>query len=148
MPHRKIQAGDWVVVCDGGKFLILENAGDDMYPNLRMKETKSQEPPLTHDQGRAVHGRAPELAYSVHSAAEGHNVHDAVERSFLEALAARLDSALSHGETKRLILAAPPRALGMIRHAYSDKLRGALRAEIDKDFTKLPIYEIEKHVLH
>ena len=32
-----------------------------------------------------------------------------------------------------MILVAPPRALGMIRQAYSHALRGAMRAEIDKD---------------
>jgi protein required for attachment to host cells len=41
---------------------------------------------------------------------------------------------------------APPRALGMIRQAYTQHLRGALRAEIDKDLVKLPLHEIEKHL--
>ena len=30
MAILKIRAGDWVVVCDGAKALILENAGDGM----------------------------------------------------------------------------------------------------------------------
>jgi len=41
---------------------------------------------------------------------------------------------------------APPRALGMIRPAYSHALRAAVRAEVDKDLVKLPIHEIEKHL--
>jgi len=41
---------------------------------------------------------------------------------------------------------APPRALGVLRQAYSHKLRAALRAEIDKDLVKLPLYQIEKHL--
>ena len=47
---------------------------------------------------------------------------------------------------KSLILVAPPRALGMIRPAYSPALRAAVRAEVDKDFVKLPVHEIEKHL--
>jgi protein required for attachment to host cells len=43
-------------------------------------------------------------------------------------------------------MVAPPRALGVLRHAYSHNLRAALRAEIDKDFVKLPVHEIEKHL--
>ena len=50
------------------------------------------------------------------------------------------------GETKSLILVAPPRALGVMRQAYSHNLRAALQAEIDKDFVKLPVHEIEKHL--
>jgi len=47
---------------------------------------------------------------------------------------------------KSLILVAPPRALGMIRHAYSHTLRSAVRAEIDKDLVKHPVHDIEKHL--
>jgi protein required for attachment to host cells len=41
---------------------------------------------------------------------------------------------------------APPRALGMIRSLYSHGLRAAVRFELDKDFVKLPVHEIEKHL--
>jgi protein required for attachment to host cells len=47
---------------------------------------------------------------------------------------------------KALILVAPPRALGVIRQVHAPHLRAALRAEIDKDFVKLPVHEIEKHL--
>jgi protein required for attachment to host cells len=45
-----------------------------------------------------------------------------------------------------MIVVAPPRALGMIRPAYSQSLKGAVRAEVDKDFVKMPVHEIEKHL--
>ena len=45
-----------------------------------------------------------------------------------------------------MILVAPPRALGMIRPAYSHALRAAVRAEVDKDLVKQPVHEIEKHL--
>jgi len=41
---------------------------------------------------------------------------------------------------------APPRALGVLRQAYSPNLRNALRAEIDKDFVRMPVHEIERHL--
>jgi protein required for attachment to host cells len=34
----------------------------------------------------------------------------------------------------------------MIRPAYSAALRSAVRAELDKDFVKMPVHEIEKHL--
>jgi protein required for attachment to host cells len=32
----------------------------------------------------------------------------------------------------------------VLRQAYSDGLRHAVRAEIDKDYVKMPVHEIEK----
>jgi protein required for attachment to host cells len=45
-----------------------------------------------------------------------------------------------------MIMIAPPRALGVIRQAYSHQLRGVLRQEIDKDMVKMPVHEIERHL--
>jgi protein required for attachment to host cells len=40
MSKLKIDQGEWVVVCDGRKALILENIGDHISPNLRTAETR------------------------------------------------------------------------------------------------------------
>jgi protein required for attachment to host cells len=50
------------------------------------------------------------------------------------------------GEAKALVIVAPPRALGVMRNAYSQNLRAALRAEIDKDLVKLPLHKIEEQL--
>ena len=47
---------------------------------------------------------------------------------------------------KSLIVVAPPRALGVLRQAYTASVRGAVRDEIDKDLVKVPVYEIEKRL--
>jgi protein required for attachment to host cells len=67
--------------------------------------------------------------------------------AFLEDLAGRLDAAVTAGETKAVIVVAPPRALGVLRQAYSPRLRQAVRAEIDKDLVRMPVHEIEKHLV-
>jgi protein required for attachment to host cells len=146
MSKLKIQQGEWVVVCDGAKALVLENVGDEVFPNLKTKEVYEKEDPKTHEQGTDAPGRAVNSAGSARSAMEQTDWHTQAEHRFLEKLAARLDAAISAGETTSLVLAAPPRALGMIRQAYSQVLRRALHAEIDKDLVKLPIHEIEKHI--
>jgi protein required for attachment to host cells len=51
MSKLKLHRGQWVVVCDGAKALVLENVGDEVFPNLRTKEVYQQEDPLTHEQG-------------------------------------------------------------------------------------------------
>ena len=45
-----------------------------------------------------------------------------------------------------LTLIAPPRALGMIREAYTPTIRDALVREIAKDVVKSPVHEIERLV--
>jgi protein required for attachment to host cells len=44
-------------------------------------------------------------------------------------------------------VAAAPRALGMLRNAYSSALRRAVKTEFDKDLVKLPLHEIERKLL-
>jgi protein required for attachment to host cells len=72
--------------------------------------------------------------------------HEQEEERFLQRLASRLDAEVNAGNAKSVIMVAPPRALGVLRQAYSQNLRKALRAEIDKDFVKMPVDEIEKHL--
>jgi hypothetical protein len=38
MQKVKIRQGDWVIVCDGKKALVLENTGDEKFLNLKTKE--------------------------------------------------------------------------------------------------------------
>lgn len=147
MTKRKIKQGDWVVVCDGRKALILNNAGDDMFPNLRTKEVHEQDNPQTHEQGTDAPGRSINSVGNARSAMEQTDWHDEQEKLFLHDLAGRLDAAIGAGETKSIVIVAPPRALGFLRHSYSPQLKHAIREEIDKDFVKLPVHEIEKHLL-
>lgn len=45
MDKMRIDKGDWLVVCDGRKALILENLGDEMFPNLHTREVHEQPNP-------------------------------------------------------------------------------------------------------
>jgi protein required for attachment to host cells len=146
MSGLKIGHGEWVVVCDGAKALVLENVGDEKFPNLKTREVYEQDDPKTHEQGTDAPGRAINSVDARRSAMEQTDWHDQAEQRFLQNLVGHLDSAVNAGKAKSLIIVAPPRALGMLRSAYSHNLRTALRAEIDKDLVKLPVYEIEKHL--
>jgi protein required for attachment to host cells len=146
MTKLKIRQGEWVVVCDGRKALILENVGDDVFPNLQTKEVYKQENPPTRVQGTDAPGRSISSVGHSRSAVEQTDWHDEAEKTFLTDLAGRLDAALGSGDTKAMIVIAPPRALGMLRQAYSPALKHAIREEIDKDFVRMPVHEIEKHL--
>jgi protein required for attachment to host cells len=146
MSKLKILQGEWILVCDGAKALVLENIGDEMFPNLKTKEVYQQDDPATHEQGTDAPGRSFQSVGTARSAMEQTDWHSQGERRFLEKLVTRLDAALQAGETKSVVIAAPPRALGVLRQLYTQGLRNALRAEIDKDLVKFPVHEIEKHL--
>lgn len=147
MNKIRIDKGDWLVVCDGRKALILENLGDHMFPNLHTREVHEQSNPSTSAQGSDAPGRMQPAAGGARSSVEQTDWHDEAERAFLRGLAGRLDAAVNSGETKALTMVASPRALGMIRADYSDAVRKALQGEVGKDLVKLPVYEIEKQLL-
>ena len=126
--------------------MILENIGDRISPNLRTAEAREHPDPLTHEQGTDSPGRVHASVGTARSSVEQTDWHDQAEREFLQALVGRLDLALRNGETKSMIVVAPPRALGMLRQAYTASVRGAVRDEIDKDLVKIPVYEIEKRL--
>ncbi|HEU4359106.1 MAG TPA: host attachment family protein [Xanthobacteraceae bacterium] len=146
MQKLRIRQGDWIIVCDGKKALVLENIGDDKFLNLRTREVYEHPDPKTRELGTDAPGRALNSLGTPRSAMEQTDWHTQEEERFLRTLADRLDTAVNAGQAKSLILVAPPRALGVLRQTYSHALRGALRAEIDKDFVKLPVHEIEKHL--
>jgi protein required for attachment to host cells len=147
MNKMKIGTGDWIVVCDGRKALILENIGDRMFPNLHTREVHEHPDPSTSAQGSDSPGRVYQSMGGARSSIEQTDWHDESERAFLKALADRLDTAITTGETTALTMVASPRALGMIRTDYSAAVRKALHGELDKDLVRMPVHEIEKQLL-
>jgi len=148
MSDLMIDKGEWVVVCDGAKALVLHNVGDAKFPNLKTLEVFEQPDLSTHELGADVPGRAFNSASNLRSSVGQTDWHDQTERAFLTKLAHHLDAAVSSGKTKSVIVVAPPRALGMLRPVYSHALKGAVRAEVDKDLVKMPVGEIEKYLTH
>jgi protein required for attachment to host cells len=146
MSELLIRHGEWVVVCDGAKALVLENTGDIKFPNLKTVEVFEQKDLPTRELGTQKPGRTHNSVGPGRSAVEQTDWHTQAEEAFLAKLVAHLDAAVAAGKTKSLIVVAPPRALGVIRPAYSHAVRSAVRAEVDKDFVKLPVHEIERHL--
>jgi len=146
MAQLNIDQGDWIVVCDGKKALWLGDIGDAVFPNLKTQEIAEHPVPLTREQGSDASGRGVGSVDAARSAIEQTDWHEASERSFLEEVAQRLDAAVLAGEAEAMVVVAPPRALGVLRRAFSPHVRRALRAEIDKDLVRMPVHEIEKHL--
>ena len=147
MDKIKIGTGDWIVVCDGRKALILENVGDRMFPNLHTKEVYEHPDASTAAQGSSPPGSVHQSMGGSRSSIEQTDWHDESERAFLKTLAERLNLAVTTGETTGLTMVASPRALGMIRADYSPAVRKAIHGELHKDLVKMPVHEIEKQLL-
>lgn len=147
MTKIKIGTGDWIVVCDGRKALILENLGDRMFPNLHTREVHEHPDSSTAAQGSSPPGKVHQSMGGARSSIEQTDWHDEAERSFLKTLADRLNLAVTSGETTSLTMVASPRALGMIRADYSAAVRKAIQGELHKDLVKMPVHEIEKQLL-
>jgi protein required for attachment to host cells len=146
MDRINVKSGEWVVVCDGRKALVLENIGDAKYPNLHTREVHEHSETRTSEQGTDRPGKTHASVGSARSAMEQTDWHDQSERAFLTALASRLHVALIKGETHGLTIVASPRALGMIREVYSSDVRKVIRGELGKDLVNVPVHEIEKQL--
>lgn len=146
MSGLSIREGEWVVVCDGAKALILENVGDSKFLNLKTRDVFEHKAKATHELGADKPGRSNSSVGPGRSSVTQTDWHAQEEESFLADLAAKLDHAVTAHEVKTLVVVAPPRALGFLRQAYGHGLKAAVRAEIDKDLVKMPVHEIEKYL--
>ena len=146
MAKLMVCQGDWVVVCDGKKALVLENVGDEKFLNLKTRQVFDHPDEKTREIGTDAPGRSFNSVGHGRSAMEQTDWHEQEEERFLRRLSDHLDSEVKAGRTKSIVLVAPPRALGVLRPTYSHDLRKAVLAEIDKDLVKLPLHEIEKHL--
>lgn len=142
----KLRQGTWVVVCDGRKTIVLENIGDEQYPDLRTRSALEAEDAPTSALGTDRPGRVHQSVGSARSGVEQTDWHDRDEQEFLKALAARLDRAVLAKEVSHLVIVAPPRALGVLRKAFSQHVANAIVTEIDKDLTGAPVSDIEQHL--
>ena len=141
-----IPAGGHVLVCDGSKALLLENAGDEKFPNLRTAQVSEIENPPTREQGRDKPTRVFESVGHHRSSAEQPDIHDRREEAFAREVAEAVDRARLSGGVQSLIVVAPPRMLADLRRFLSDQTRALVAAEIDKDLTNHPVHEIEKYL--
>ena len=142
----KISEGEWVIVCDGSKALFLQNAGDSMFPNLQTREVMEQKVLPTSAIGTDAPGRSHSSVGYGRSAVEQTDFHTLQEEEFLRSIISKLDSSVQAGTIKSVILVAPPRAIGVLRQGYTHALKQAVRQEIQKDYVRMPVYEIEKHL--
>lgn len=137
----------WILIADAGRSRVLQRDGK----NGRLEEVEGcrleEHIPPTHEivadrQGRTmVSGGANRHAY-----AQRTDPHREAKRTFVQRVAATLDGHLAAGDFDRLIVVAPPQALGDLRSALSPQVAARVTGDLDKDLTKVPDHEVTGHL--
>jgi protein required for attachment to host cells len=144
MLKLKFGQGDWIVVCDGARALFLENVGDEKFPNFKTLDAREEDHESAHEPHGEGAGRVHQSVGSARSAVETPDPKQQAEVVFLEDLAKEIEFAVIAGRVRKLHVVAAPRALGVLRAAYGPATRGVLGEEIAKDYTTMPVHEIER----
>lgn len=145
MPVRKRKT--WIVVANGTTARALENdgVGKGLTP-LPAFEMSVGSPPtrdLGSDRPGRVHDRFGPGRHAMEPKADWHRQDKA---AFARAVAERIAGAVQAGEFDRLVLVAPPTAMGDLRAALDDRTRAKIIGEITKDLTHSPNADVERHV--
>lgn len=138
----RIKKGTWVFVADGGKAVVLENSGTPVEPNLSVVRRSEMENPPTREQGRDRPGRMPDASSPHRSSMEAPDLHERAEEQFLRAQADELSQDLKHGRYERLVIVAPPIALGRLRDALDAQLKKVVVVTLDKGLAHMSIKQI------
>lgn len=147
MNKLKIPHDAFVFVGDGRKALFLRNDGDEKFPNLKTEKVFEDENPPSHEQGSERPGRVSKASQTGHrSAVETTDWHDIEEHQFARKVAAAMEEVVRTRKVKALVVVAPPRTLADLRDAFHADVKACIIAEINKDLTKHPVWDIEKHL--
>lgn len=129
-----------VLVADGRKILFFRNKGDDEYPQLEAEVVKVQDNPADRDQSSDLSGQAPSIQATMGKT----DYHEQEEARFAAEAADLLKRGALANEYEKLIVVAPPKALGEIRKHYHKEVEARLVGEIAKDLANHPLPEIER----
>ena len=119
MSKLKVQNGEWVIVCDGKKALILENVGDEKFLNLKTREVLGHPDLKSHELGSDAPGRSFSSAGPGRSAMEQTDLHDQEEQRFLRRLALHLDAEVNAGRVKSALTSASDRKSTRLNSSHS-----------------------------
>ena len=143
--HKKIT---WILVADGERASFFHNdgPGKGLQPIFELGERRHG--PDTHDMMSDKQGtmRGGPGSSGTATLLPRNDPHEHEEKRFVEHLAKELDQAAQAKRFDRLIIAAPPRALGNLRKALSPSTAKLVSAEYDKDLTRSTPADIAAHL--
>lgn len=146
MDDFKLNHKALLLVCDGAKALFLRNDGTAMDPRLSVeRELHAETPSRTAEMGTDRPGRTTNASGPA-SAMEQTDFHSQEEAAFLQHVIAEFDAHCREKDIKQVVIAAPARALAVIRGAASKELMGRCVGQLAKDYVNHPVGEISRLV--
>lgn len=140
----KIPANALILVADGRKAIILRNAGDEKFPNLKTEWTVEEPHPLTAAQGSDRPGRV--YVQGRKSSVEQTDWHSEEETAFAKKAAAELERFVRDAKAHHVVIVAPPRTLAVLRRNLGSDTLQKVIGELTQDLVKFPVSEIEAHL--
>jgi protein required for attachment to host cells len=138
--------GATVLVCDGRKSLLFQNAGSPAAPKLQLLEQHvAPANPPTHLQGVDRPGRA-DTGHGRRSAVGQTDFHDDAERAFAIETLGRLEDVVKTRDAEPVFIVAPPRTLAILLDHMSAKLRTMLVGDMAADLTKHTVADMEERL--
>ena len=147
MPHK--ESITWFVVADGAKARILARHGGsgprEPASNKCFAEAEARLP--TRDVGAERPGRVHESADVTRHAMEPRvDWHRFAKEQFARNVADALEAAAGRKLYDALVLVAPPRTLGDLRHALGKHAGALVTGEIAKDLTNISDHDLPAHL--
>ena len=144
----KLSSGMWVAIVDGGRGLVLVNEGSALEPRLKvLRSHDGGDNPPSHEQGDDRPGRVNDSSGHHRSSTEAPDLHQRTEDRFVAAFVRQLSEDAAAGRFEKLVVAAPPVALGILRKQVEQPLADLIVKEIAADYVKMPVEAITKAVV-
>jgi len=137
----------WILIADGARARLFVNEGpgsglmpaideDLIWDNRPSREIASDRSGQTFDSGgQGRHGMEPPT-----------DPHRHEQRAFTQKVARLLEDNRKQDSFDRLIIVAPPKALGDLREALSVGVSERVTGELSKDLTKVPVHSLSGHL--
>lgn len=136
----------WVVVADGAKArVLLSNGPEKGFSELKSLSAESGRQ-ATRDQGSDRPGRERSIGSATRHALD-HRVDwkEQAKTAFLNAVSDYINTAAHSGKFDELVVAAPSKALAVLRDGFSKAAQAKLIHETAKDLTNISIHDLPRH---
>jgi len=137
----------WIVIADGSHARIVLNDG----PGKGVKAGPERTFSAVNVAGREIMADRPGRSFD--SAGQGRHAmeprtdpREVEQQKMLHELAKYLEQEAKKGSYDRLVIVAPPRALGSLRSELPPGARTKVSGELDKDLTQVAIHDLAGHL--
>lgn len=137
----------WILIADGAHARIFSNSGPGkgivaVKGGVMEGDHRPDDELVSDSLGRSFESSGNMR----HAIAPRTDPHRELKRTFAVQLAEMLDQRLAEKAYDRLVIVAPPSALGDLRAALSEHVKPLVSAELNKDLVKTPTVELPQHL--